>query len=68
MQDVTVRLLKDNIVIGTQVHVKGDVVSVPARRAEGMLRYQEAVLHAPVIESATAGQNRAERATSPRQR
>lgn len=68
MPDVKLRLLKDNIVVGTVVHKAGDVVTVPPRRAEAMLKYREAVPHAPDLIGQATAPDAPERATAPRQR
>jgi hypothetical protein len=71
-----VRLIKDGISVGTTVHNRGDVVEVPDRRADAMVRYGEATIvpqpgpshdAAPPIEHATIPP-KAERAVAPRQR
>jgi hypothetical protein len=75
-----VKLLKDGITVGTHTHVAGDVVDVPDRRADQIVKYGEGQLVAdvpaakrapgitPPIETAKAPVEAAERATSPRQK
>lgn len=70
-----VRLLKDGISVGTAVHKTGDVINVPDRRADAMVRYGEGVIVAgpeaipdPPIETATVNPKHAERAVGARQR
>jgi hypothetical protein len=70
-----VRLLKDGISVGTVVHKAGDIVNVPDRRADAMVRYQEGVIVAqpeakpdPPFEVATVNPKHAERAVGARQR
>lgn len=71
-----IKLLKDDISVGTHVHKAGDIVNVPDRRAESMVRYHEGIPvegpedtpSPPRIETATVAHKTAERATAPRQR
>lgn len=70
-----VRLLKDGISVGNIVHKTGDVINVPDRRADAMVRYMEGVLVAgpdalpeQPIEMSTVNPKHAERAVGARQR